>query len=48
MDSKHAAEKKELTEIMVRDISGMLETVIRKRIGLFVEEIYQGIRSNGN
>ena len=36
--------KQELTDMITRDVMGFVETVTRHRIGLFVEEIYKGIK----
>lgn len=36
--------KKEMTEIITQDIVRFLEIVTRKRVGLFVDEIYNGIK----
>lgn len=35
--------KKEMTDIITKDVMRFVEIVVRQRVGLFVDEIHKGI-----
>ena len=43
---RHEESRKELTDIMTKDIMKFVEIVVRKRVGLLVDEIYNGVTHN--